>query len=100
MAEEAVTRLHAEVCRGLADVLRALVEEDIRLAMEVNARKEEIEGLAAQMNDELSREFFSRGGKDVYQFRIESDVIDQTSRLFYRVRRIAKVIAGSASADK
>ncbi|MEM9016863.1 MAG: Na/Pi cotransporter family protein [Verrucomicrobiota bacterium] len=98
-AEEAVIRLHEEVSRGLDDVLCALVEEEKELAIEVNARKKEVEGLVDQANDRLSREFFSRGGKNVYQFRVESDVVDQTGRLFYRVRRIAKAIAGESLAE-
>ena len=49
--------------------------------------------LPAAANEEFASRMLTGGADPVTRFRIESDVLHQITRLFYHVRRIAKVLA-------
>ena len=90
-------RLYEEVVRGLRDVLKAVADDDGPLAREVIARKEHIKDLASAANEEFATNLMGGGVDHVIQFRIESDILHQITRLFYHVRRNAKTVAGRSN---
>ncbi len=65
---------------------------DTGRAREVIERKDSLRDLARRATERCADGLVAGEPKRVLLFRIESNLIDQFSRLFYHVRRIAKVM--------
>ncbi len=90
---QSIRPLYDQVVQSLRDVLKALETSDADLAREIIDRKELTAELATSARGESASEMRPGDSKSVIQFRIEADIVNQVTRLFYHVRRIAKAIA-------
>ena len=80
------------VAESLRDVLRALADNDHERANAIAKRKKEIHALADTAVESLG--LLARTGQiELEAFRVDADVIGQVKRLYYNVRKIAKIIA-------
>lgn len=85
------------VGEALRDVLRALADSDPALADAVARRKKKIHALADTAVESLG--LLARTEQiELETFRVDADVIGQVKRLFYNVRKIAKIIAAESAA--
>jgi phosphate:Na+ symporter len=91
---QALRPLYEAVIRAMDDVRRALTENDKALAQEVISRKEEIRKLTVTAGEGFAEELRGGAADGITRFRIGSDIINQITRLFYHMRRIAKTIVG------
>ncbi len=91
---QAIRPLYEAVIRAMDDVRRALTENDKALAREVVSRKEEIRKLTIAAGEGFAEELRGGAPDGIARFRIGSDIINQITRLFYHMRRIAKTTAG------
>jgi len=94
-AEEkgAMEPLHAAVVKALHETLAALAQNDVQQAAEVVARKDAIQALADEATAGVATQVIAGDTERIRRFRVESDIIDQLHRLYYHVRRIAKIVA-------
>lgn len=86
--------LYHAVVEAMKDTLDLLARDDEELARNLISRKEHIRELAVSAGEAAALELISGTPDRIARFRIESDIIDQVKRLFYHMRRIAKVVAG------
>jgi phosphate:Na+ symporter len=91
---EVIQPLYAAVADALSDALRALGEEDTELATAVVGRKKDIERLADRAMEHLGRRLLADEPGRIEVFRVEADIISLVKRLYYYIKRIAKVVTG------
>ncbi len=89
---EASKPFYEAVVAAYEDVLEAVANNDLALAKDVVARKQEVRELAYKAGEQAGARLLSTDPESVSRFRVESDVINQVRRIFYHVRRIAKAV--------
>jgi phosphate:Na+ symporter len=95
VTREILERLHRKVGWALEQVLVALAKEDPELADQVIAAKPEINALADEADAHLSRRLVADEADRLALFRLETDTIENLKRLYYFVKRIAKIVSDS-----
>lgn len=85
--------LGERVATSLDDVLMALESEDRELALSIVGRKSDVYRRADELLEFVGQRLLSDDPKRVETYRFESDIIALLKRLYYYVRRIAKVIS-------
>ena len=95
VTQEIIERLHRKVRWALVQVLVAFDEENPRLADQVIAAKPEINALADEADVHLSHRLVADEDNRLALFRLETDTIENLKRLYYFVKRIAKIVSGS-----
>jgi phosphate:Na+ symporter len=97
MSESARTGLrplYDKVVWSVEQAIRAIAEADVALAADVIEAKREISALADDARAHLSGWQAAEDAQRLMIFRIEIDVIENTKRLYYFARRIAKIVVG------
>jgi len=97
--ESTETKLWDSVVGSLADVLRALEQDDRDMAAEVVRRKPEIHALARQAQRTLT-ELVGAERVDLETFRVGADIVSQVKRMYYNVRKIAQIVAAGPEAPE
>ncbi len=102
MSEEtqrAFRPLVSAVVDSLRNALAALESGDMQLAQNVIDRKAQVRSLARAATDHLGRRLLADEPNRVELFRLETEVVGQSQRLFYHTLQIANtVLAGNHSA--
>jgi phosphate:Na+ symporter len=80
------------VVDSLRDALAAVTSGDIQLAQNVMDRKAEMQSLMRAATDHLGRRLLAQEPNRVELFRMESEVVGQSQRLFYHTRQIARIV--------
>jgi len=97
-------RLMQQLFEGVYDAMRrsleALENEDFEGAREVIARKPSIDQLADDTNDRLSERLLAEEPNRILLFRIQNEMVNQTKRLYYFAKRIAKAILAEESGEE
>jgi phosphate:Na+ symporter len=91
--ENVLGAFHRKVLWAVERSIRALVGNDIEIANEVMAAKDEINHLAADAEVHLSRRLAADEPNRLAAFRLESEVIEYLKRMYYFAKRIAKVVS-------
>jgi len=91
-ARSGLLPLYDKVVWSVEQAIRAIVEADAGLAAEVLEAKKEINALADDARAHLSGWQAAEDAQRLMIFRIEIDVIENTKRLYYFARRLAKIV--------
>jgi phosphate:Na+ symporter len=84
---------HDKVAWSVERAVQALVENNPTIAAEVMDAKSDINRLAADAEDHLSRRLAANEPKRLVAFRLESEIMEYLKRMYYFAKRIAKVVA-------
>lgn len=90
--EELLEEFHKEVCVGVANAIRSLVENNAVVAAEVTEAKARIEALSNRAENHLSKRLVAGEPNRLTAFRLESELIEYLKRMFYFAKRIAKLV--------
>ena len=90
--EELLEEFHKEVCVGVANAIRSVVENNAVVAAEVTAAKARIEALSNRAENHLSKRLVAGEPNRLTAFRLESEIIEYLKRMFYFAKRIAKLV--------
>ncbi len=90
--EQLLKAFHWKVSWSVERSVRALVEHDPSIAAEVLHAKPEINRLAADAEEHLSRRLGADEPKRLVAFRLESEIMEYLKRMYYFAKRIAKVV--------
>lgn len=90
--EQLLEAFHSKVAWSVERSIQALVGDDAFIAGEVMGAKHEINRLAAEAEDHLSRRLIADEPKRLIAFRMESEVMEYLKRMYYFAKRIAKVV--------
>ena len=90
--EQLLNAFHRKVTWSVERAVRGLVEHDPSIAAEVMRAKGEINRLAADAEEHLSRRLAAHEPKRLVAFRLESEIMEYLKRMYYFAKRIAKVV--------
>ncbi len=90
--EDVLSALNKEVTRATERAIRAIVSDDKESAREVAEEKKEINRLAAEAEDHLSRRLSADEPNRLAMFRLESEIMEYLKRMYYFAKRIAKLV--------
>jgi phosphate:Na+ symporter len=90
--EEVLEAFHRKVAWSVERAVRALVENDPAIAAEVTGAKNEINRLASDAEEHLSRRLAADEPQRLVAFRLESEMMEYLKRMYYFAKRIAKVV--------
>ncbi len=90
--EDVLSNLNKEVVWATERAIRAIVSNDHECAAEVTAAKTEINRLAAEAEDHLSRRLSADEPNRLAMFRLESEIMLYLKRMYYFAKRIAKSV--------
>ncbi len=90
--EDVLSNLNKEVVWATERAIRAIVSNDKAIAAEVAERKKEINRLAAQAEDHLSRRLSADEPNRLAMYRLESEIMEYLKRMYYFAKRIAKLV--------
>ncbi len=94
---EAMGALQDLVLHATERAVVAMASSDKDVAREVIALKPEVNRLAAKAQRQVASRLVANEPHRVTTFRIESDLIEMTKRLYYFAKRTARVVAESNS---
>ncbi len=97
--EDVLDAFHHKVCWSVEQALRALVDNDLQIAHEVTAAKEEVNRLADAAELHLTRRLAADEPNRLAAFRLESEVIEYLKRMYYFAKRIAKLVRVEAEGE-
>jgi phosphate:Na+ symporter len=83
---------HGKVSWSVERAMQALVESDPAIATEVLDAKAEINRLATNAEEHLSRRLSADEPQRLAAFRMESEIMEYLKRMYYFAKRIAKVV--------
>lgn len=91
--QQVLGAFHGRVVWSVERAVRALVRNDLQIANEVTAAKDEINHLAAAAELHLSRRLAADEPNRLAAFRLESELIEYLKRMYYFAKRIAKIVS-------
>jgi phosphate:Na+ symporter len=94
--QTAMRPLGQAVALALQDSLRALEHNDVEMAHKVLRQKPNIQQSVQDARDHLGRRLLADEPHRVELFRLESEVVNLTQRLYYHAKQIAKIVAGKS----
>ena len=97
--EDVLSSLNKEVVWATERSIRAIVSNDHECAAEVTAAKAEINRLAAEAEDHLSRRLSADEPNRLAMFRLESEIMLYLKRMYYFAKRIAKSVGDDEMDD-
>lgn len=89
---EVLTQFHRKICWAVDGVVRSMVDEDPKAAVEVADAKAEIKRLADAADAHLLERLAAAEPDRMTVFRIESDLVENLKRIYYFAKRIARVV--------
>ncbi len=91
--EDLLEAFHHEVTWSVERAIRSLVEDDPVISAEVLQAKNEINRLASNAEEHLSRRLAADEPNRLIAFRLESEIMEYLKRVYYFAKRIAKVVS-------
>lgn len=91
--EEVLVVIHHEVCWALEHSIRALVDEDVDVALQVTGAKAEINRLVEAAEDHLSKRLAATAPNRLVAYRLESEIMEYLKRMYYFAKRVARLAA-------
>lgn len=98
--EELIEGYHASIEQALQMALVAVVQKDPVAAREVAAMKKSVNRGEAEITSRLGARLVAAGPQRTTTYAIETDLVAQLRRVFYFVRRIARVAVPEAEQAK
>ncbi|MCA9195017.1 MAG: Na/Pi cotransporter family protein [Planctomycetales bacterium] len=89
--ETLMKAIHHEVCWAIERSIRALVDGNYEIAMEVMASKESVNKLVMEAEEHLSRRLTACEPHRLVAYRLESEIMEYLKRMYYFAKRIAKI---------
>lgn len=90
--EDVLRDLNKEVVWATERAIRAIVANDKAIAAEVAEGKKEINRLADEAEDHLSRRLSADEPNRLAMYRLESEIMEYLKRMYYFAKRIAKLV--------
>lgn len=90
-AQDHIVKFHAEVGEALGACLEAMITSDCVSAQEIIEHKPKIQELLATAHRQQVRQL-AHGVGTASSFALEMDIYEQFSRIYYHVKRTAKVV--------
>ena len=90
--EELLSALNNAVTRATERAIRSIVANDVDIADEVTAAKEKINQLSADVERHISRRLAAEAPNRLATFRIESEILEYSKRMYYFAKRISKLV--------
>ncbi|MCA9198085.1 MAG: Na/Pi cotransporter family protein [Planctomycetales bacterium] len=91
--EDALKLIHHEVCWAVEHSIRAVVEEDVDVALQVTEAKTRINELVQAAEEHLSRRLTANTPQRLVAYRLESEMMEYLKRVYYFAKRIARLAA-------
>jgi phosphate:Na+ symporter len=89
--EEVLTAIHHEVCWAVEHAIRALVDQDVEVAIDVTEAKTEVNRLVANAEEHLSRRLAASAPNRLVAYRLESEIMEHLKRMYYFAKRVARL---------
>lgn len=93
--EDALKAIHHEVTWAVEHAIRALVEEDVDIALQVTSAKPEINRLVEAAEDHLSTRLAAEAPNRLLAYRLESEIMEYLKRMYYFAKRVARLAASN-----
>lgn len=87
--EEVLASIHHDVCWAVEHSVRALVEEDVELAVKVTQSKAKIGELVEMAERHLSRRLAAPAPNRLIAYQLESEIMEYLKRVYYFAKRVA-----------
>ncbi len=91
--EEVLTAIHHEVCWAVEHAIRALVDQDVEVALDVSEAKAEVNRLVSVAEEHLSKRLTATAPNRLVAYRLESEIMEHLKRMYYFAKRVARLAA-------